>query len=134
MNPVLIDLGLIKIYWYSLMIFLGLLIGGSLVIKESKKFKIPENYMTNMITFLIIVSVIGARLYYVVFNWSYYSNNIKEIFMIWEGGLAIHGGILFGLIFVIFYTKKYKVNTMRMLDILAIGLIIGQAIGRWGNF
>ena len=87
-----------------------------------------------MILFCIIFGIIGARLYYVAFEWDYYSNHILDIFKIWEGGLAIHGGILFGLIFIIIYTKKYKVNTFRMLDIIAVGLIIGQAIGRCGNF
>ena len=134
MNPVLLDLGFIQIYWYSIMILLGVFIGGSLIIRESKKFKIPEDYILNMILFCIIFGIIGARLYYVAFEWDYYSNHIIDIFKIWEGGLAIHGGILFGLIFIIIYTKKYKVNTFRMLDIIAVGLIIGQAIGRWGNF
>ena len=134
MNPVLIDLGFIKIYWYSVMILLGLFIGGSLIIKESKKFKIPEDYIVNMILYTVIFGIIGARLYYVVFNWDYYGSNPVDIFKVWEGGLAIHGGIIFGLITIIWYTKKYKVNTMRMLDIIVVGLIIGQAIGRWGNF
>lgn len=134
MNPVLIDLGIVKIYWYSIMILLGLLIGGYLVLKESKRFKIPEDYITNMFLYTIIFGVLGARLYYVVFNWDYYSQDLISIFKIWEGGLAIHGGLLFGLIFIIYYTKKYKVNTFRMLDIVVVGLLIGQAIGRWGNF
>ncbi|MEG2321999.1 MAG: prolipoprotein diacylglyceryl transferase [Bacilli bacterium] len=134
MNPVLLDLGFIKIYWYSVMILLGLLIGGTLVIKESKRYKIPEDYINNMLLYLIIVSILGARLYYVAFNWSYYSNNIIEIFKIWEGGLAIHGGIIAGLIFIVFYTHKYHANTFKILDMMVVGLIIGQAIGRWGNF
>lgn len=134
MNPVLIDLGFIKIYWYSIMILLGLFIGGSLIIKESKKFKIPENYMVNLIMYTIIFGIIGARLYYVIFNFQEYSNDLLSIFKIWEGGLAIHGGIIFGLITILIYTKKYKINTLRMLDIIVVGLIIGQAIGRWGNF
>ena len=134
MNPVLLDLGFIKIYWYSIMILLGVFVGGSLILRECKRFKISENYVINMILLCMIFSIIGARLYYVAFNWSYYSHNLLDILKIWEGGLAIHGGILFGLIFIIFYTKKYKVNTWRMLDIIVVGLIIGQAIGRWGNF
>lgn len=134
MNPVLLDLGIIKIYWYSVMILLGIFVGGSLIIKESKKYKIPEDYIINLILFCMIYGIIGARLYYVIFEWSVYSNNLIDIFKIWKGGLAIHGGIIFGLIFIIFYTKKYKVNTWRMLDIIVVGLIIGQAIGRWGNF
>lgn len=134
MNPILIDLGFIKIYWYSIMILLAVFIGGSLIIKESKKFKIPENYMVNLILYTIVLAIIGARIYYVLFNWSYYSSNLLDIFKVWEGGLAIHGGILFGLLTIIFYTKKYNVKTFRMLDIVVVGLIIGQAIGRWGNF
>ena len=134
MNPVLIDLGFIKIYWYSVMILLGVFIGGSILIKESKRFKIPEEYMINLIILTLIVSIIGARIYYVIFEWSYYKNNLIDIFKTWEGGLAIHGGIIAGLIFIIFYTRKYKVNTLRMLDMIVVGLIIGQAIGRWGNF
>lgn len=134
MSPILLDLGFIKIYWYSVMILLGLFIGGSLIIKESKKFKIPEDYIINLILYTIVFGIIGARLYYVLFEWSYYSNNLLDIIKVWEGGLAIHGGIIFGLIVIIIYTRKYKVNTLRMLDIIVVGLIIGQSIGRWGNF
>lgn len=134
MNPVLIDLGFVQIYWYSVMILLGAFIGGSIIIKESKKYKIPEDYMINLITTTLIVAIIGARLYYVIFEWSYYKDNLLEILQIWEGGLAIHGGIIAGLLSIIYYTRKYKVNTFRLLDMIVVGLIIGQAIGRWGNF
>jgi phosphatidylglycerol:prolipoprotein diacylglycerol transferase len=95
MNPVLIDLGYIKIYWYSVMILLGVFIGGTILIKESRRFKIPEDYITNLIILTLIFSIIGARIYYVIFEWSYYSKNLLDIFKIWEGGLAIHGGIIF---------------------------------------
>jgi len=134
MNPVLVDLGFVKIYWYSIMILLGVFIGGSLLLKESKRFKIPEDYMINLITLTLIVAILGARIYYVIFEWNFYKDNLIEIFKVWEGGLAIHGGLIAGLLFIIFYTKKYKVNTFRMLDMIVVGLIIGQAIGRWGNF
>lgn len=134
MNPVLIDLGFVQIYWYSILIILGVYIGSSILIKESKRFKIPENYMTNLIVLTLIFSIIGARLYYVIFEWSYYKNNLIDILKIWEGGLAIHGGLIFGLIFVFIYTKKYKINTLRMTDMIVVGVLIGQSIGRWGNF
>lgn len=134
MNSVLIDLGFIQIYWYSVMIFLGLLVGGILAMKESKRFKIPEDFMANYALFLIIFAIIGARAYYVIFNFEFYRNNIIEIFKIWEGGLAIHGAIIAGIIWTIIYAKKYHVNVLRLMDIMAISLIIGQAIGRWGNF
>lgn len=134
MNPVLIDLGIIKIYWYSILIFLAILTGGTIVLKESKRFNIPENFMLNLFFWIIPVSLIGARLYYVIFNWSLYANDLASIFKVWEGGLAIHGGIIAGLIFAIIYTQKYKVNTLFILDFIVVGVIIGQAIGRWGNF
>ena len=101
MNRVLLDLGFIQIYWYSLLIFIALLIGGTLAINEARRYRISEDKMINMFFFLIPIALIGARLYYVLFNWSYYRANIASIFAIWEGGLAIHGGMLAGLIFVI---------------------------------
>ena len=79
MNPVLVDLGFIKIYWYSIMIFLGLLVGGTIIMKEAKRNKLSDDFMTNLILFLIVFAVIGARLYYVAFNWSYYRSNLIDI-------------------------------------------------------
>ena len=134
MNPVLIDLGIIQIYWYSALIFLAFLIGGYLALRESKKWNISEDFMINMFFYIIIFALLGARLYYVVFNLDYYMNDPISILKVWEGGLAIHGGVLASLIFVIIFTKKNKVNTYRILDILVVSLILGQAIGRWGNF
>lgn len=134
MNSILLDLGFIKIYWYSFFIFLALLIGGTLALKEAKKWFIPEDVMINMFFYLIPISLIGARLYYVLFNWSYYSQNLIEIFQIWQGGLAIHGGIIFGFIFIVLYTSHYNISFFRITDIMSVSLILGQAIGRWGNF
>lgn len=134
MNPILFDFGFIQIYWYSIILLVAFLIGGTLAIKEAKKWKIPEDFMINLFFYIIIFSLIGARLYYVVFNLDYYSQNISDIFRVWEGGLAIHGGLIAALLVVIIYSRKYKVNTLRLLDILVVSLILGQAIGRWGNF
>lgn len=134
MNPILVDLGFIKIYWYSFTMFLGVLIGGTIALKEARRFFIDEEFMINLFFYLIPFSLVGARLYYVLFNWAYYQNNILEIFKVWEGGLAIHGALIFGLIWTIFYSIKNKVSTLKLLDIIVPGLLIGQAIGRWGNF
>ena len=98
MNPVLFVLGFVKIYWYSVMILLGVLAGYSIAMYEAKKFGINKDFMFNLFFFMIILAIIGARLYYIAFNWSYYSSHIMEIFKIWEGGLAIHGGIILGLL------------------------------------
>lgn len=134
MNSTLVDLGFFRIQWYSVFIFVGIIFAGFFILREAKKWQIPEDYIVNLIFFAIPISLIGARLYYVAFNWSFYSNNLMSILKVWEGGLAIHGGIIAGLLWIIFYSKKYKVDTYRLLDIVVVGLIIGQAIGRWGNF
>lgn len=134
MDAYLIDLGLFQISWYSVFILLGLFIGGTLLIREARKFNIDSEFISNLIFWTTIFAVIGARLYYVAFNWSYYSNNLLNIVKIWEGGLAIHGALLFGFVFVLLYTARYKVKLIRILDITVPSLLIGQAIGRWGNF
>lgn len=134
MSDTLIDLGFISIKWYSFIICLALVIGILLITKEAKKFKIDDNFMTNLLFWTIIVSIIGSRLYYVIFEWDYYSSHLIDIFKVWKGGLAIHGAIIGGAIFIILYTRKYKINTLKICDIIVPALCIGQAIGRWGNF
>ncbi len=134
MNRVALDLGIIQIYWYSLFMFLALLMGSIIVYKEFKKTKVDEEFFINLAFNVIIFGVIGARAYYVLFNLDYYLANPIEIFKVWNGGLAIHGGILAALIFIIFYCRKHKVYSLKILDMIVVGLILGQAIGRWGNF
>ena len=134
MNPILIELGNIKIYYYSIMILLGILLGSFLVIKESKKFNISKEKITDMLFYTILFGILGARIYYVIFNLEYYTQNPIEIIKVWEGGLAIHGGIIAGIIYIIYYTKKNNINTLLITDICAPGVLIGQALGRWGNF
>lgn len=134
MNPILLDFGVVKIYWYSVFIFLGILFGGVIALRESKKYNISEDFMLNLFFWDVILAFIGARLYFVAFNWEMYSNNLIDILKVWEGGLAIHGAILFGTIFAVIYTKKYKVNPLLILDFIVVGMFLGQAIGRWGNF
>lgn len=134
MDRVAIDFGPIQIYWYSIFVFLGLLLASIIIFREAKKRKINEDFMVNLICDSIIIGLIGARLYYVLFNLPYYLSNPIEILAIWNGGLAIHGGVFAALIFIILYCKKHKINILQILDIVVVGLIIGQAIGRWGNF
>lgn len=134
MNPILFDLGFIKIYWYSVMILLGVFFAYIFIMSEAKRFGINKDFMFNLIFYIVLFSIIGARLYYVLFNLPYYTSHPIEIFKVWEGGLAIHGGIILGLIWIIIYTKKYQVSTFRILDIIVVGLLLGQSIGRWGNF
>jgi len=134
MNRIALDLGFIQIYWYSIMILIGLLIGLLVIYYEMKKQKINLDFFTNLAFYSIIIGIVCARLYYVLFNLDYYGSNVIEIFEIWNGGLAIHGGILGGGLFALIYCLKHKVDFYRIFDICVVGLIIAQAIGRWGNF
>ena len=133
MDPI-INLGIISIHWYSVFIFIGILIGSNLAIKEAKKHGYEEDFIVNLLFLAVIIGIIGARVYYVIFNFDYYKDNLIEIFKVWNGGLAIHGGIIAGFITIAIICYKRKVNLLRILDYLVVGLIVAQAIGRWGNF
>ncbi|MBQ8234631.1 MAG: prolipoprotein diacylglyceryl transferase, partial [Bacilli bacterium] len=118
MDGVLIDLGFIQIYWYSIFIFVALLVGGSLALKQASKKGISEDEMINYFFFLIPICILGARLYYVIFNFNLYKDNLLDILKIWEGGLAIHGGLLAGIIFTLIYCKKNSYSFLELADIL----------------
>ena len=130
MNNVFIQLGPISIYWYSLLILIAIIIGAWLVLKETPRRKISLTYMNDLIFYLIPVAIIGARIYYVIFNFKLYQNNWLDIFKIWEGGLAIYGAIIASIIFIFYYSKKKAQSFIATLDVMAPSLILGQAIGR----
>jgi prolipoprotein diacylglyceryl transferase len=134
MNNVAFKLGPLTIYWYSVLILLAFALGYYLVMREFKKHKLSLSFLNDYFFYTIPIVILGARIYYVIFEWEYYSNNLSEIFATWNGGLAIHGGIIAGIIFTIFYTKKHKIDALKLLDIASPALIVGQALGRWGNF
>jgi phosphatidylglycerol:prolipoprotein diacylglycerol transferase len=134
MNPNLITIGNFSIEWYSVLILTGIIIAAFFVKREASSFGIPDSFVSNMFFWTIILSILGARLYYVLFNFEYYKINMVEILQIWKGGLAIHGGIIVGMLVVLVYCKKYKVKALRMFDIIVPFLLLAQAIGRWGNF
>ena len=134
MNPIALSLGPIKIYWYSIIILLAIITGSAVLFKQAKQQNIKEEIITNLIFYGVLWGILGARIYYVLFNLNYYIKNPIEIVEIYNGGLAIHGGIIAGAIFFIYYSRKNKINFLKMFDIAAPALILGQAIGRWGNF
>lgn len=133
-DPVIYDFGGFQIRWYSVLILVAVFIAYRFMASESKKQHIKVDFMFNLLFWALIFGIIGARLYYVIFNFGAYKDNLSEIYKIWHGGLAIHGGMIAGLITVFFYCRKYKVKTIKILDIIAPSLLIAQAIGRWGNF
>lgn len=134
MDRVLISIGPITIYWYSFLIFLSILIGLLIVKKEVVKTKLDKDFIFDLIFYLIPVAIVGARIYYVIFNYSVFKDNFIDVFKIWEGGLAIYGAVIAGILFTIYYCKKKKQSILLTLDILAPCLVLGQAIGRWGNY
>lgn len=134
MNNIAISIGAISISWYSICILLGIIFAGVIINKEAKKHNISLSFVSNLIFWCVIYGIVGARIYYVLFNLDYYSAYPMEIIKVWNGGLAIHGGIIAGLITIIMYCKKYNVNILKMMDIAAPGVIIAQTFGRWGNF
>lgn len=134
MNPEIVNLFGISIRWYSVLILCGIMLAFFLANKESKKFNLPDEFIFDMGFWVVIFGILGARIYYVIFNFSNYSDNLLDIFKVWEGGLAIHGGIIFGLITLLIYCKIKRVKPLRITDIVVPSLIIAQAIGRWGNF
>lgn len=134
MNPYVFTIGNFGIKWYSIFILAGILLAWIFINNDAKHFGIKKDFLTNLIFWTLIFGIIGARTYYVIFNWGYYSNHLSEIFKIWEGGLAIHGGLLAGCLVVVIYCKKHKVSALRMLDMASPYILLAQALGRWGNF
>jgi prolipoprotein diacylglyceryl transferase len=134
LNPVAFEIFGISVRWYGILISLGMLIGTILAIREAKRVGIDENKIIDLILFIIPAAIIGARLYYVIFNWSYYSGDILKMINIREGGLAIHGGVIGGTLVGYLFAKHNKLNFWKLADIIAPSLILGQSIGRWGNY
>lgn len=134
MDRIFISIGGINIYWYSVLIITSIIIGIYFSTKEAIKNKLTKEFLYDLIFYLIPIAIIGARLYYVIFNFSLFKNNILDIFKVWEGGLAIYGAVISSIIFIIYYCRKKNKSTLLTLDTLTPYLILGQAIGRWGNF
>ena len=134
MNRVAFNIFGFNVYYYSLCILLGVVVAYILITREGKKQGLPKEFISDLIFYTLIIGILGARVYYCVFNLDYYLANPSEILKIYNGGLAIHGGVIAGLIFVYFYTKKKNVSFIKILDIVAPAVIIAQSFGRWGNF
>lgn len=133
-DRVAFEFGPIIVYWYGIIIGTGLLWGWLLASRESKKLGLKPDILADFLLWAIPAAIISARIYYVLFKWDYYKENLGEIIAIWHGGIAIHGAIIGGVITAIIFTKKKGISFWKLADIIAPSLILGQAIGRWGNF
>lgn len=133
-NRVAFSIGNINIYWYAVLIVVSFIIGIILCKKDDKKYDIDFENILEVLIIVIPVSIICARLYFVLFKLNYYLEYPNQILNIRDGGLAIYGGIIGAVITIAIYCKVKKINILDMLDYIVPFLALGQAIGRWGNF
>lgn len=134
MMPYLFKIGNFELRIYSLMIIIGLLLTLYITRKKMEKMGYQQEYFENMIIVVFIAALLGARIYYVMFNWEYYKNDPLEIFKVWHGGLAIHGGVILGFVASVIYAHYIKIKVMFFGDLIAPWLLFGQGLGRFGNF
>lgn len=136
MDPILIQFGPVAIRYYGLMYFIAAMVGGWLLGKEVRRkgVSLSDEDRWNLIMYALLGGILGARIYYVVFNWSYYGRNLSEVPAIWHGGLAIHGGLIGGVLVGIWFVRRHHVSFWQLADAGAPSIILGQAFGRFGNF
>jgi len=122
------------IYWYGVIIAIALVIGVALAVREAKRKGFRSEMVLDYMLLAIPIGIVCARLYYVIFEWKNYANNLLKIFAVWEGGLAIYGAVIGGIIAALVFKQWRRVSVGDMMDIAAPSLILAQAIGRWGNY
>ena len=133
-NRIAISIGNLPIYWYGVIIASGLMLAVLYAACTAKRYNVDSNKLFNCVLVGIVTGIIGARLYFCLFQWDYYSKNPIEILYINNGGLAIYGGIIGALLGGLTVAKIQKMKFLPILDITMMGFLIGQGIGRWGNF
>lgn len=133
-DPVAFTIFNIDIMWYAVLITGGILISTFICYRRAPKHGLDPDRVLNFVIICIPAAIIGARLYYVIFNWSYYSGDLLKIINTRAGGLAIHGGLIFGFITAVILCIIWKVRPLNILDLAAPSIALAQSIGRWGNF
>lgn len=124
----------VTIKFYGVIIAFGFILAVLFGGRMAYKWKMDLNKMLDVLLYGTVAGIIGARLYYVIFEWNSYKNDLLSVFKIWEGGLAIYGGIIGGILAAYFVCKKNGLNFLKLLDLFGMSVLIGQGIGRWGNF
>ncbi|UZQ56201.1 prolipoprotein diacylglyceryl transferase [Trichothermofontia sichuanensis B231] len=133
-GPILVELGPLAVRWYGLLIATAVLIGVTLSQWLAKQRRVDPEAIADLALWLVVGAIPAARLYYVLFQWREYAAEPLQAFAIWKGGIAIHGAILGGTIATILFCRIRKLSFWQIADLIAPSLILGQAIGRWGNF
>lgn len=134
LNPVAFSFGWVSVYWYGIILGLAALSGLLIAIQEGKRFGITNDFFLDLMLYGVPSAIICARLYYVAFKWDHYRAHPAEIIQIWEGGIAIYGALIGALVCGFFYIRAKGYSFWRIVDICVPSLLIGQMIGRWGNF
>ncbi len=132
--PRSLSLGSFDIHFYGVIIALGLILAVVYGLRRRTQFGLTEDDLLDGVLTVVPFAILCARLYYCIFSWDMYKDNPIEILYIWEGGLAIYGGVLGALVGILVYAKVKKINPFALLDLVSLGFLIGQALGRWGNF
>lgn len=133
-SKVAFSIGPISVAWYGIIIGAAILLALWLAIREGKRRGMNEDFFADLLLWALPMAILGARAYYVIFSWDYYSMHPERIIKIWEGGMAIHGGLIAAIITGAIFCKKRNVSFWKVADIVAPSIIIAQSIGRWGNF
>jgi phosphatidylglycerol:prolipoprotein diacylglycerol transferase len=133
-NPIFLSFGQFHIYWYGLFIVVGILAALSICLKIGSYYSLKKEEVIDLTFWLVVFGIIGARIYHVVLEWSYYAQYPLDIFKVWQGGLAIHGALIAGVLVGWFFAKKNNLDFWLLAAITAPGLALAQAIGRWGNY
>lgn len=133
-GPVAFQLGPIAVRWYGILMATAIVVGMWLVHRQARREGLPADEMVSAGQWAVLAGLVGARIYEVIFNWDYYGQYPAKIIAVWEGGLAIHGGLIVGPLVGAWLAYRWQLPVLKGLDIAAPALAIGQAIGRWGNF
>lgn len=134
LNPIFLTWGPFTIRWYGLLITVGALLGISLALHEARLRQVDPDQIVDLVLWGVPFALIGARSYYVLFQWPFYAQHPSEIWKIWHGGLAIYGGLIAALLVTIIFTHHRHLPVWLILDIASPSVLIGQIVGRWGNF
>ncbi len=130
----LITIGPFTINFYGLLFALAVLAAYQVSVRLARRRDVSEEIVENLYFYGLPISILGARLYHVIDLWGFYRNNPRLIPAVWQGGLGIYGGIVAGVLFIIYYARRHGVTAYKLLDVLLPSLALGQAIGRWGNY
>lgn len=134
LDPIAFTLGPLTVRWYGLLIVSGIILAYLFGQREAMKRGLPEDFLADLLIWAVPISIISARIYYVAMKWDYYSAHPGSIIQIWNGGIAIHGALIGAFITAYIFCRKRGVSFLKVADILAPSILIGQIVGRWGNF